>query len=448
MLTVAVVGAGITGLVAARRLLQLGFRVQVFERWPDVGGMASAFEVAGGVYIDRYYHHLFESDRHMIALHEELLPGELEWHRSSVAIAANGRVWRFVSPVDLLRYGPISVTDRVRLGLVVVWLQRQRDWTWMDAVPAREWLAKTCGRRVVDQVWWPLLLGKFGPAADHVPLAWLWSKLVLRRRIGRGRTSTELLGYPRGSFRSIAKALQAEIGRHGGTILLDREVVRIERDGSRFVLHCAAPGAYRRSVLDAPAEPAFRDSADLVLSTTPTFISRKLFAWPDALAFALDEWRYRTAVVLLMESKRRLTTTYWLNIADERIPALAVIEHTNLVARDRYPAHYIYVGNYVGAGDRLSSLSTDELLTHHLPGLRRLNPDFGRDDVLRAWSFREHAAQPIPMLHNARRVLPCSTGIAGMYLANTTQIYPEDRGTNYSVRLGESAAATIARDRA
>jgi hypothetical protein len=27
--------------------------------------------------------------------------------------------------------------------------------------------------------------------------------------------------------------------------------------------------------------------------------------------------------------------------------------------------------------------------------------------------------------------------VPGLYLANTTQIYPEDRGLNYSVRLGD-----------
>jgi hypothetical protein len=31
-------------------------------------------------------------------------------------------------------------------------------------------------------------------------------------------------------------------------------------------------------------------------------------------------------------------------------------------------------------------------------------------------------------------------------LANTTQIYPEDRGTNYSVRLGNQIAAIVADD--
>jgi hypothetical protein len=36
--------------------------------------------------------------------------------------------------------------------------------------------------------------------------------------------------------------------------------------------------------------------------------------------------------------------------------------------------------------------------------------------------------------------------VPGLYLANTTQIYPEDRGLNYSVRLGEKIAELAASD--
>ena len=38
------------------------------------------------------------------------------------------------------------------------------------------------------------------------------------------------------------------------------------------------------------------------------------------------------------------------------------------------------------------------------------------------------------------------TGVPGLILANTTQIYPEDRGTNYSVDLGNRIAATVIAD--
>ena len=41
------------------------------------------------------------------------------------------------------------------------------------------------------------------------------------------------------------------------------------------------------------------------------------------------------------------------------------------------------------------------------------------------------------------RIPALATGVPGLVLANTTQIYPEDRGTNYAVRLGDEAAAAL-----
>ena len=35
------------------------------------------------------------------------------------------------------------------------------------------------------------------------------------------------------------------------------------------------------------------------------------------------------------------------------------------------------------------------------------------------------------------------TSVPGLFLANTTQVYPEDRGTNYAVRLGDDAAREV-----
>src|SRR5438270_2402793 len=81
---IAIVGAGVTGLVAGRELARRGFAVTLVERWPDVAGQASAFEGAPGVWLERYYHPLFPSGRAMIELHEELLPGGPQWHPSAV----------------------------------------------------------------------------------------------------------------------------------------------------------------------------------------------------------------------------------------------------------------------------------------------------------------------------------------------------------------------------
>jgi protoporphyrinogen oxidase len=442
---IAIVGAGVTGLVAGRELARRGYDVELFERWPDVAGQASAFDLGDGTYIERYYHHLFQSDREMIELHEELLPGALQWHRSSVGIYAHGRIWPFVSPRDLLGYSPLPFADRLRLGAGVLRLMRRSDWESMDDISAMEWLARVCGERAMRGVWLPLLLGKFGDDAPQVPLAWLWSKFVLRRgRKGKG-AARELLGYPRGSFRAICVALAEEIKRQRGTIHLDREVVRIERDGDAYLLHCARPGAYRGPVGSMPPDPSASFVADAVLLTTPVAVTAAVAEWPADYRRRLEQWTYRAAVVLLLELQRAFSKTYWVNVGESDIPFLGLVEHTNLVPPDWYGARYLYVSNYVAPSDPLARMSTEELLRHYLAPLRHIAPGFGEHDILRYWSFREEAAQPVPRVGNRHRILPLETSRPGVFVANTTQIYPEDRGTNYSVRLGRTAAEAIDR---
>jgi len=442
---VAIVGAGVAGLAAGRELARRGHHVTLYERWPDVSGQASAFDLGNGVWIDRYYHHLFQSDSEMIALHDELLPGELEWHTSSVGIWARGRVWPFVSPLDLLRYRPLPLVDRMRLGYSVLRLTARTDWERMDDIGALDWLRNASGERALASVWTPLMLGKFGVDSERIPLAWLWSKFRLRRKLRGSGANKEQLGYPRGSFRAICQALAAEIRKLGGEILVDREVLRVTEDGG-YVLHCAGPASYRRPAGASPVEPALEGRADAVLFTTPTFITRRLAEWPADFAKRLDDWTYETAVVLLLELRRPFSSTYWTNIADSKVPFLGLVEHTNLVPPERYPARYLYVSNYVADGHPLTNMNTDELLAHYVAALGQMNPRFDRNDILRYWSFREEAAQPVPRVGNRHRILPFESPRRGLYLANTTQIYPEDRGTNYSARLGREVAEKIAAD--
>jgi protoporphyrinogen oxidase len=443
---VAIVGAGVAGLVAGRELARRGHPVTLYERWPDVSGQASAFDLGNGVWIDRYYHHLFQSDSDMIALHEELLPGELEWHTSSVGIWAKGRVWPFTSPLDLLRFRPLPLVDRLRLGYSVLRLTARTDWERMDDIAALDWLRSMSGERALASVWTPLMLGKFGNDGATIPLAWLWSKFVLRRKLRGGGATKEQLGYPRGSFRAICQALADEIRRHGGDILVDREVMRVTEEDGGFVLHCAGPGAYRQRSGAAAVEPSLQGRADAVLFTTPTFITGRLAEWPQDYARRLADWTYKTAVVLLLELRKQYSPTYWTNVADPTVPFIGLIEHTNLVPPERYPARYLYVSNYVAPDHPVTRMSAEELLRHYLPALRKMNPRFDERDVLRYWSFREEAAQPVPRIGNRHRIIPLASPRRGLYVANTTQLYPEDRGTNYSARLGREAAEKIAAD--
>jgi len=70
---VAIVGAGIAGLSAAYDFVRAGHQVVIYEADQQVGGLASGFKEAQWEWsVEKYYHHWFASDAHMLGLIEEL----------------------------------------------------------------------------------------------------------------------------------------------------------------------------------------------------------------------------------------------------------------------------------------------------------------------------------------------------------------------------------------
>lgn len=457
---IAVVGAGVTGLVAAYRLGGQGHRCDVYERWPGLGGQVATLDVGDGHLLERYYHHLFTSDRHIAALYEELgMPDAIEWRPSSVAVFADGRSYPFVSPLDLLRFSPLSFPARLRMGFAALWLQRRHKRVEsFESITARRWIERAMGAEPWEKVWGPLLRGKFGDRADEISMAWLWSKLTLRRRIKGGETRHEMLGYPRGSWQPLLEALRERIEGSGGRVMIDRPAVRVARDGARFLVAWGAPDSFRLGHDPRSFESAgVPERYDAVVATVPNDVFEQLLdpdlareVGPDYLG-RLHSIEYRTALCMLLELDRRFTPYYWTNIGGTNIgelelPFVGLIEQTNFVEPERYGGRrFLYIANYVTRDDPWLAMSEDELLAIFEPGLRRVNPGFSRDWVRRVWLFCEPAAQPVVTVGYQERMPPLQTPVPGLILANTTQIYPEDRGTNYSVWLGGEAAAAIER---
>ena len=453
---VAVLGAGITGLVAAYRLGREGHECDVYERWPGLGGQVATLDVGDGHLLERYYHHLFTSDREIAALYDELgMRGAdgIEWLPSSVAFFARGESHPFTTPLDLLRFPPLSPAARVRPGLAVLWLQlRHREPEPFESITARAWIERAMGAQAWDRVWGPLLRGKFGDRADDISMAWLWRKLTVRRQIRGAEARGEQLGYPRGSWQPLLERLRDEITGRGWLVLIDLPPARISRasDGRLEVLPGAAE-SFRRGHdprAFAPDGPPVRYEAAIATVPSPIFeglLDESLKSEIGAQYLAkVARAEYHTAVGLLLELDRSLTPFYWTNVADDALPFVGLIEHTNLVPPARYGGRrFLYVANYVAPGDPLIDLELDALLDLYEPGLRAVNPEFSRGWVKQGWLFREPGAQPIVTPGYRDRIPPLETGAAGLVLANTTQIYPEDRGTNYSVRLGEQATRAL-----
>jgi len=436
---VGIIGGGAAGLAAAYEFLCFGHEVTVFERAPFLGGQASTFEV-GGTRLERGYHHLFTTDTDMIWLIHELGLGNLlAWIPSRAGLFHGGRIWDFTTPMDLIRFHGISLFDRLRLGLMGLYLQRVKDWRRFEGVTAADWLAKWAGRRAYQTVWEPLLRGKFGQRFDQVSMVWFWGKIALRFASRTKGMIREVLGYPMCSFGEIFDSLGRRIESMGGQVMtgaIVRKVI-ISEENRVVGLEVQLPGH------EATVFPF-----DVVVSTVPSQIFPRLVPdLPQTYLEKLTGVEYLAAVLVILELDRQLTPMYWLNIADRDIPFVGVIEQTNFLTPDHYGGrHVVYLANYLEKEDPLYHMDHQQLLDVYRPHLQKLNPDFEDSWVLDTHYHREDSAQPVIRINYTDQIPSHRTPVRGLYLANTTQIYPEDRGTNYSVRIGRKVVHGILKD--
>ncbi|GAC1397530.1 MAG: NAD(P)/FAD-dependent oxidoreductase [Chloroflexota bacterium] len=409
----AVLGGGALGLTAALRLAQRGEKVVLFEREPAPGGLASGFQL-GPSYLEKFYHHLFRSDTSAIALIDELgLSEKLVWPRPKTSTLWGGERYQLDSPKSVLQFPPLALPNRLRLAAALAYLRVEPNYHRLEGTTADAWIQKWMGSQVHDVVWKPLLKSKFGTRYQDIAMSWFWARVHLR---------SPSLGYLRGGFQQLYDSLVARINDLGGETYFSTEVQGVESvaDGRYVVMTSGG-----------------RFEVDRVISTLPTRLTVRLVPeLGEEYASQYGNLESFGAHCLILMLDRQLTDVYWLNINDPGYPFLALVEHTNYMPLSDYGGrHIVYLGNYLPMDDPLFAMEESEVLAKFLPSIKRINPAFDNSWVTDHRMFRAPFAQPIVTLGYADRLPPHVTPLSNLYLANMSQVYPQDRGQNYSIAM-------------
>lgn len=426
-----IIGGGFSGLCAAYELGKHGIHATVLERDNEIGGLAGSFHV-NGARLEKFYHHWFTNDQAVMGLIKELgCEDQILLRPTRTGMYYANRFFKLSSPIDLLKFTPLSFVSRIRLGLLTLLARRVKDWRQLEDITASEWLRKLGGEEVYRIVWEPLLRGKFGEAAEDVSAVWMWNKLKLRGG-SRGKGGREQLAYYRGGFAALADAIANAIRTHGGSVRTGCEVEQlVVADGK--VTGVVASGEVIR--------------ADAVIGTAALPILAEQLAphLPSDYIAKLRRIRYLANVCIVLELDRSLSSTYWLNVNDPNFPFVAVIEHTNFEPASTYNGrHIVYLSKYLPESDSLYQMPEVELLDFTLSNLSRMFPEFERSWILDSHVWRAKYSQPIVERHYSSMIPETETGIEGMYLASMAQVYPEDRGTNYAIREGRLIGQRVA----
>jgi protoporphyrinogen oxidase len=426
---VTIVGGGFTGLAAAYELAKSGIQVTVLEAESEIGGLAAAFDVHGEK-LERFYHHWFTNDIEVIQLIEELgLSNRIKVNKTNTGVYFSNHYYRLSKPWDLLKFTPLSVFSRIRLGALTLRARRVKNWKKLENKTAHEWLKELGGDDVYRVIWQPLLKGKFGPYAESVSAVWFWNKLKLRGG-SRGKSGEERLAYFKGGFEGLTEAIAKKIRDFGGHIELNSAVNIIEKIDGYWNLN---------------TEQGSFSSDRVIVTTSLPLLANMIEKWaPPQYLNTLKRIKYIGNVCLVLEIDRSLSSTYWLNVNDPSFPFVGVIEHTNIERPETYGGrHIVYLSKYLPHTDKLYKMNPDEFLEYALPFLKKMFPKIERNWIKAHHLWRSRWSQPIVEKHYSKLIPKEDTPFEGLHICTMAQIYPEDRGTNYAIREGRRIAKKL-----
>ncbi|MDX3192576.1 NAD(P)/FAD-dependent oxidoreductase [Streptomyces sp. MN03-5084-2B] len=415
---VAVIGGGICGLAAAHRLARRGTRVTLLESSDQLGGLGTFF-AHDGQWVERFYHCIMPSDASLLALLGELgLRDAVQWRETTMGMVVDGRHHPFNSALDLLRFSPLRLPDRVRFGVVSLLLRRLGQNRDLDHLRTEDWLRGLYGDVVWERLFAPMFGSKFGPAFGDVPALYLW------QRLGRER-NVATRGYPDGGYKTIIDALQASISRAGGVVRTSAPVRRLGSTGDRSVL-ALADG----EVIEA----------DHVVSTVPLPLLRRIA--DDALAARLPttDLPYQGVVTGVFFLRRPVTEHYWTPVLHSGTEFDGVVAMSALTGG----RNLVYVMHYTDRGSPRYLDDETAIAARWSAQLRGLYPELGTDGIEDVRVFKAPFVEPVyPLGYSAARPAVAVEG-TGLLLATTAHVYPDVTSWNSSVRLANDVVASVA----
>jgi protoporphyrinogen oxidase len=405
----AIIGAGFSGLSLAYFLTKKGYGVSIYEKDSFAGGLASGFRF-GDWYLDKFYHHIFQSDKEIINLTNRLgLANIWLWKKNSSPVFYQGKVHCFSTPIDLLRFSPLNFKSRVQTGLTTVFLKACKNPSYLDKYYALEWLEKYMGRQSVKVIWKPLLIKKFGKHYKSISASWIAARICKR---------TSMLGYPKRGFQIIINKLVNEIKKNGGKICFNHRIDNLNQ-------------------LKSYDKVVFTGSNQQLLKLAPKM--------PKTYQLKLNSIKSYGTVVLLLILKRPLfNKAYWLNINDLKIPFVGCIQQTNLVNAGHYKnLHPVYLVKYLSKDSKIYKQSNNKLFDDWVGYLKTLNSIFTPNWVKSWYVYKKPYTQPIFEAGSKKHILNVKTPIKNLYLVNMSQIFPWDRGVNDAVSLAKKSVNDI-----
>ena len=427
---IAVIGGGISGLATALRLVEQGHAITLIEASGQLGGLGTFFEYDGRSF-EKFYHCMLPSDGPLLDVLERLgLREDVYWKPSSFAYAYQNRIFPLNTPADLLRFKPLSLVERLRVGITGAYGRIASD-KGLDDMTTAEWLGRFSGASAFKKFWQPMLEAKFGDRYHDVPALWFWTRFNREK----GESKGEVKGYLRGGYKRITDQFARVLRAKGVTLRLRTPVKSIDLDegGLPVVVTDRGQEVFDQIVVTLPW-PGFSKTA-----------GGNLRAASAQIDWSID---FQGVINCLFFLRRPLTPHYWVATPESEFPFDGAIETSTLTdEQDRGEGrHVVYLTKYMHRTDARFTTPDETIGTEWFAALKKLFPDLAERDIEARHVFRAPFVEPIYTRGYLRRRPPEVLVPGKVYLATSAQVYPTVTSWNGSVIQSNRTLDAMAND--
>jgi len=420
MKKIAVLGAGPMGLSVAYYLLKKGYKPVIYESDDRVGGMSASF-LFSDLYIERFYHFHCTSDIDYFNLLEELgLNGRIHWVETKMGYWYQQSLYKWGGVLSLLIFKGASLITKLRYLNFILFNILRNDWQKLDKKDAVNWIKDSIGIEGYNIFWKKLFDFKFYEYSNLISAAWIWSRI---NRIGKSRSFflKEKLAYIEGGTDLFLKTLKTDLELKGCIIHLSTSVERVLIQDNK-VVGVQANGT--------------SDYFDIIISTIPiSYIPKIIPNLPNYIIKKYNNVKNISVVCVIVNLKVNLSEFFWLNVNDDTMDIPGIIEYTNLMPLDNN--HILYIPFYMPLEN--PKFEDDDLIFINKckKYIKEINHDISDEDIIEFKVNRYRHAQPICMPEHLQSLPDIKLPISGLFIADTSYYYPEDRGISESIKFGK-----------
>lgn len=421
----AIVGGGLLGMRTAELLARAGGDVTLFEAADHLGGLADAWQL-GDVQWDRHYHVTLLSDLELRSLLQELdLQQQIRWVETKTGFFTDGRLHSMSNTVEFLKFPPLGLIDKLRLGGTIFLGSRLKNWRKLEGVLVEDWLRRWSGKRTTEKIWLPLLRAKLGENYRETSAAFIWATIARMYAARRSGLKKEMFGYVSGGYGRVIDAYEQRLGDLGVRIRTGSPVQQaVPRDGGVVV-----------------NLPESEEDFDSVVLTVPSpLISRMCPDLSEEEHTRHTGIRYQGIVCASVLLKEPLSPYYVTNITDDWVPFTAVIEMSALVDRSELGGRaLVYLPRYADPSDPVFETSDEQLRESFVSALQRMYPHFRPEHVEAFRVSRVRHVVGLSTLDYSTQLPPMRTSLPGIYAVNSAQIVNGTLNVNETLCLAKRA---------